>query len=91
MTLTVRPHSFVTAGVVVANPHPTPRTTLTTQPFDSHAALSDISTIQEISVSKATEAEAKRRKEKKERRQRKKGWKEMRRIVVAGMVGDGVV
>ena len=53
----------------------TPTTTLTTQTFDSDAAPLHISTIQEVSVSKATEAAeavAKRLKEKEERRQRRK-------------------
>ena len=70
----------------------TPTTTLTTQTFDSDAAPLDISTIQEISVSKATEAaeaEVKRLKEKEERRQRRKAGKEKRRLVEAGVVGDG--
>ncbi|EDR01322.1 uncharacterized protein LACBIDRAFT_333347 [Laccaria bicolor S238N-H82] len=70
----------------------TPTTTLTTQTFDSDAAPLDISTIQSISVSKATEAaeaEAKRLKEKEERRQRRKAKKEMKRLVEAGVVGDG--
>ena len=70
----------------------TPTTTLTTQTFDSDAAPLDVSTIQEISVSKATEAaeaEAKRLKEKEERRQRKKARKAMKRLVEAGVVGDG--
>ena len=70
----------------------TPTTTLTTQTFDSDAAPLHISTIQEISVSKATEAaeaEVKRLKEKEERRQRRKARKAMRRLVEAGVVGDG--
>ena len=70
---------------------PTPRTTLTTQTFDTDAAPSDISTIQEISVFKATEAEAKSLKEKEERRQRRKARKETGRLVEAGVVDDGVV
>jgi hypothetical protein len=71
---------------------PTPTTTLTTQTFDSDAAPLDVSTIQEITVSRATEAaevEAKRLKEKEERRQRRKARKEMKRLVEAGVVGDG--
>ena len=70
----------------------TPTTTLTTQTFDSDAAPLDVSTIQEISVSKATEAaeaEVKRLKEKEERRQRRKARKAMRRLVEADVVGDG--
>ena len=46
----------------------TPTTTLTTQTFDSDAAPLDISTIQEISVSKATEAAEAEVKRLKERR-----------------------
>ena len=59
----------------------TPTTTLTTQIFDSDATLSDISTIQEISISNATEAaeaEAKRLKEKERRGQWRKVRKEIR-------------
>ena len=70
----------------------TPTTSLTTQTFDSDAAPLHISTIQEISVSKATEAaeaEVKRLKEKGERRQWRKARKEMKRLVEAGVVGDG--
>ena len=68
---------------------PTPRTTLTTQTFDSDATQLDISTIQKISVSKATEVEAKGLEEKEARRQRRKARKEMRRLEEAGVVGDG--
>ena len=70
----------------------TPTTTLTTQTFDSDAAPLHISTIQEITVSKATEAveaEVNRLKEKEERRQRRKARKAMKRLVEAGIVGDG--
>ena len=70
----------------------TPPTTLTTQTFDSDAAPLHISTIQELSVSKTTEAaeaEVKRLKEKEERRQRRKARKEMKRLVEAGVVSDG--
>ena len=69
----------------------TPTTTLTTQAFDPDAAPLHISTIQEICVSKATEAaeaEAKRLKDQEERRQRRKARKEMNRLVEAGVVGD---
>ena len=70
----------------------TPTATPTTQIFDSDAAPLDISTIQEISISKATEgaeAEAKHLKEKEERRQWRKVRKEMKRLVEACVVGDG--
>ena len=52
-----------------STPTPTPTTTRTTQSFDSNAAPLHISTIQEISISKVTEAaeaEAKRLKEEEE-------------------------
>ena len=70
---------------------PTPTTTLTTRTFDSDAAPLHISTIQNISVSKATEAaegEGKRLKEKEKRRQRRTARKAMKRLVEAGVVGD---
>ncbi|EDR01269.1 uncharacterized protein LACBIDRAFT_333478 [Laccaria bicolor S238N-H82] len=67
----------------------TPTTTLTTQTFDSDAAPLDISTIQQISVSKASEAAKAELKRKEERRQRRKARKEMNRLVEAGVVGGG--
>jgi len=59
------------------------------QTFDSDTAPS---TIQDISISKATEAakaEAKHLKEKEERRQWKKVRKEMKSVIEAGIIGDG--
>ncbi|EDR01225.1 uncharacterized protein LACBIDRAFT_333463 [Laccaria bicolor S238N-H82] len=66
----------------------TPTTTLTTQTFDSGAAPLGISTIHEISGSKAceaAEAEAKPLKEKEERRQRRKAREEMKSLVWLAM------
>ena len=68
---------------------PTPTTTLTTQTFDSDATQLDISTIQKISVSKATEVEATSLKEREDRRQWRNARKEMRRLVEAAVVDDG--
>ena len=69
----------------------TPTTTLTTQTFDSDATQLDISTIQKISVSKATEVEAKRLKEKGEKRRWGKVRKEMKRLAEARVADDGVL